>query len=448
MSDVCENISTRYNLLLKLSNDKVFLDQISPGVARSISVLRQLLMKDFVSISKKSMPGDFIDIYEGLHKDIDVLSECCFLPELSNKFSIAFGGGFSAGKSSLINMLIGERLLVAEVDPTTSLPTYLLKGNADRILAKNVFDCMIDICEEEFSVLTHDETSVYGGNVSRLLNSVFVTRRNFPWENLIFIDTPGYSEFDNSDFFSRNDEEVAFISLNAANAVVWAIDAQQGCITENDLKFLSEINLSANLLFVVSRADKKTEEEIKNIVDGIRLTLKSRKISFVDVVVVSDRSKKWPKESIVKYIDAWNDSSKKTELLCNFKHNLMRYKIFLESEIDAATKDVSKIDHILAVSEDDFVRKSVSQIRRKINKKLLVNKKAINNFYELLKEFSFELDAISRSTGLPVCGLQDLVLSKAAHVYSSDKYTNKIKDKNIEAFGAFAGLLKDLISKI
>lgn len=42
---------------------------------------------------------------------------------------IAFAGAFSTGKSSLINMLIGEELLAAGLEETTSTPVYIERGN-------------------------------------------------------------------------------------------------------------------------------------------------------------------------------------------------------------------------------------------------------------------------------------------------------------------------------
>ncbi|GAA7987191.1 hypothetical protein HpCS16_12370 [Helicobacter pylori] len=50
-------------------------------------------------------------------------------PSLFQKNMVAVGGGFSAGKSSFLNHLLGLNLKLPEnLTPTTAIPTYCLKG--------------------------------------------------------------------------------------------------------------------------------------------------------------------------------------------------------------------------------------------------------------------------------------------------------------------------------
>ncbi|GAA7594660.1 hypothetical protein JP0033_11330 [Helicobacter pylori] len=50
-------------------------------------------------------------------------------PSLFQKSMVAVGGGFSAGKSSFLNHLLGLKLKLPENStPTTAIPTYCLKG--------------------------------------------------------------------------------------------------------------------------------------------------------------------------------------------------------------------------------------------------------------------------------------------------------------------------------
>ncbi|VTP65736.1 Dynamin family [Leclercia adecarboxylata] len=74
------------------------------------------------------------------------------------KWWLGLAEAFSAGKSSLINALVGDRkCLVTEVDPTTSLPTYLVQGEQETpdVKAINLFNRLITLSHSQFRTLTH-----------------------------------------------------------------------------------------------------------------------------------------------------------------------------------------------------------------------------------------------------------------------------------------------------
>ncbi|MEM9213823.1 MAG: dynamin family protein [Cyanobacteria bacterium P01_F01_bin.150] len=47
------------------------------------------------------------------------------------EFPVAFFGSFSAGKSTIINAILGREVLPEATQSTTAFPTILRKGNAD-----------------------------------------------------------------------------------------------------------------------------------------------------------------------------------------------------------------------------------------------------------------------------------------------------------------------------
>jgi ribosome biogenesis GTPase A len=238
LTQLTQLVNERYSLLCRATrvdpNSSAMVREIEHG----LQVLENLLSNDLRTLARKGAPDDFADIYFALQRELERFREFCAFPVLANKFCVAFGGSFSAGKSSLINAIVGKRLLVTEVDPTTSLPTYLLKGEADKVTALNFFGHCIDMSDEEFLSLTHDEVLRYGSNVSRLLRAAFITRTDFAWGDLALVDIPGYTKHEEGVQSERTDEHIARSQLNTAQAIVWVIDARQGCITEEDVKFL------------------------------------------------------------------------------------------------------------------------------------------------------------------------------------------------------------------
>lgn len=282
-----EALAARYSLLCRATCPP---DADNPA-QRELNALQNLIEQQLPALARHYCPPGFADTWLGLKAELQRLREFCACPALAHKTLIAFGGGFSAGKSSLINALIGEkRLLPAQVDPTTSLPTYLMHGPAHAIHALNQYRRLIELSPEEFASLTHDEQARFGSSAARLLEATYLTHPSFAWQNLAFIDTPGYSKPDDA-HASRSDAQLARAWLNSAHAIVWAVSAEAGCISEDDLAFLATLNPDIPRIVVVTKADKKTEKDVADIAELIKKTMAGRNLSAREIFAVSARKK-------------------------------------------------------------------------------------------------------------------------------------------------------------
>lgn len=210
MADLDENtLRDRYALLCQACEDR-------PGGAAKedevlLRALEDLIEQDLPALARRGSPPMFTDILRALRHEMVRFREFCEYPALSGKVVVGLGGSFSAGKSSLINALVGDRkCLVTEVDPTTSLPTYLVQGEQETpdVKAINLFNRLITLSHSQFRTLTHEELERYGSQVSRMLKSVVVAHSGFGWENLALLDTPGYSKAD-EEGSARTDASVA-----------------------------------------------------------------------------------------------------------------------------------------------------------------------------------------------------------------------------------------------
>lgn len=282
-----EALAARYSLLCRATCPP---DADNPA-QRELNALQNLIEQQLPALARHYCPPGFADTWLGLKAELQRLREFCACPALAHKTLIAFGGGFSAGKSSLINALIGEkRLLPAQVDPTTSLPTYLMHGPAHAIHALNQYRHLIELSPEEFASLTHDEQARFGSSAARLLEATYLTHPSFAWQNLAFIDTPGYSKPDDANA-SRSDAQLARAWLGSAHAIVWAVSAEAGCISEDDLAFLATLNPDIPRVVVVTKADKKTEQDVADIAELIKKTMAGRNLPAQEIFAVSARKK-------------------------------------------------------------------------------------------------------------------------------------------------------------
>ena len=219
--------------------------------------------------------------------ELDHFYKLCVSPQLNHRFIIGIGGAFSAGKSSFLNGLLGQKLLSVEIDPTTSIPTYLVQGAKNRMTAILKSGEAQTLSAEQFKNLTHHAEQ----DDKVLINSIdliIVEQSNFPWQNLSFLDTPGYSNTESTEQ-GNCDAHIAKVQLNDAQRIIWLISADQGIISESDLQFLKTLKADIPKLIIISRADKKTEIDLELIQTVTAQTLAQHGIQTEAVLTYSAR---------------------------------------------------------------------------------------------------------------------------------------------------------------
>lgn len=395
-----EEIAARYRFLCQSTQIESANSSQDARIKKYLDQLATLVSVDFRALARQGSPNDFADIYFELQQELDRFNEFCSFPALAQKFVVAFGGSFSAGKSSLINALLGKRLLVTEVDPTTSLPTYLLHGDSDGICAHNLFGVLLSLRDEEFQSLTHDELRIYGSNISRLLRSAFITRAEFPWRNLAIIDTPGYSNSaeQKSD---RTDAHLARTQLNAAQAIVWVIDARQGCITEEDLNFLASLDPEIPRVIALTRADQKLDADVHAIAIGIEQVLAQRNIAFAAVIPVSARNKpQWSLGPLREHLESWNTQARSVRFTYNFKRLFQRFADFIDEEQCQSHRHIHRLNRILALVDEQQALADAKELGQHVQRSLASAQQQSEGLYAITQAFFQSLHAVGEAVGI------------------------------------------------
>lgn len=350
----------------------------------AVSSLDKLIHRDLIELARLGSPDDFADIYLEFTRELARLREFCAEPCLAEKTIVAFGGPFSAGKSSLINALIGKKQLVVEVDPTTALPVYVLAGEADTVHALNLHRLRVSLTEDELASLTHNETHRYGSQVARALSAAFITRHDFPWTNLAFVDTPGYTG--RATVGDHNDSDLAAAQLAGADAIVWSVSIKQGDLTEEDLTFLARLDPGIPRIVVASHADLVTEEDRDAVVKQMTATLAERNLAAVGVFPVSARPRQAELLAPLRaQLDAWNQTpcgQRFESLFSRFESLFTRYERWLESEFQEIRRQLKLINRIIALADDDLFSDAVA-----LETEILARRRA----FDLVDEGLFEL---------------------------------------------------------
>lgn len=201
-------------------------------------------------------------------------------PSLFQKTIVAVGGGFSAGKSTFLNNLLGLKLKLPEhIDPTTAIPTYCLKGKREVLMGFSQNGGMVELPHLAFD---HQFLESLGFNLKEIMPFMLLSAPSVPFEFLCFIDTPGFNPANQG--YTGGDKEASKESLKHAKHILWLISCERGGIESDDLEFLQELYEEGKQVFIVlSRADRRTKSQLKEVAIKIRETLKDHGIEFLGI---------------------------------------------------------------------------------------------------------------------------------------------------------------------
>jgi GTP-binding protein EngB required for normal cell division len=344
--------------------------------------------------------------------------------KLIGKNIIALGGGFSSGKSSFLNALMGKQVLPADVDPSTSVPTYIVHGEGHEVLGINVFDAKVQMQPKDIIKIAHgfgeledddDEKITDAVTLGHVLENIFFSTPLHKYDKIAFLDTPGYSKPDSEKYSAKTDEQIARGQLNSSNYILWFVQADAGTITEEDIKFIKTLREDIPKLIIVNKADKKNVADLKNIIAKIRSTLDLKGIRYLDVFAFTSQMNQVEDDSlrefietntkgIKKQIDIWNHQVYESNFARNFKLIFVRCKEFYEDEIDEESRKLTRLNtSITRLSAEDIdseILEPLQLLVKDAQKNVTGLKNISKNLKELQNEFFTEIKFISDVVGI------------------------------------------------
>lgn len=404
----------RYDLLCRATRRRRDDSPLSAGLA----ALENLLRHDLRALARQGSPDNFADILFALEQELQRFRDFCEFPDLAQKTIVGFGGAFSAGKSSLINALVGKRAVQVAADPTTALPTYLLRGTEASVVALNMFRQRVVLSEAEFASLTHEEAENHGSNVGELLQSAFVTDPDFAWDSLAFLDTPGYSKPDSESWGERTDEAIARAQLNTAHVLVWVVSAKAGTLPEEDLAFLASLRADLPRIVVVTHADAHPAAETAKVVAMMAQTLAERALPALAVIPVrANRPKSdYPLTPLLAQLDDWNQQTRALSFARHFKQQFTAYARFLEGEQRRAHLHLNRLNRILALADTPEVQADATELRYTAQAALTRLDDTSAQLHTLRQTFFAQLKAIGARVGIALPEPSELDLLDLAPV--------------------------------
>lgn len=375
-------------------------------------------------ISKKiEMAKELADKYElaSLGNDFEMLKKS----NEEYKINVLFIGGYSAGKSALLNCMIGSEKLVENQAPETAIATELSFAEVDSIVA---------ISNEGKSTSVESLQNIEADTCNHVVYNVYSENlRELP--EYVLVDTPGFD----SGIERHNKALMQYIGKKGT-AYVLVVDCEKGTLSHSALNYLNEVSHYSNdIAVIINKCDKKTEDDVMEIKEHISKLLVSncgKECPIIttskydeDVVtkILSLIQKFEPQELYEKNVGTIVDMkiSDLTKALTVLENNKSLDVSDIEEEIEKREKTKEKLQSEVRQQQANMKQKMHNDVKNKIinniSAKLNNNAKVLADAYKISVE-SFQEKVISM--------IRPIII-KSVENYESVAYEDIIKGINI-----------------
>ncbi|PDW23964.1 dynamin family protein [Helicobacter pylori] len=269
-----EGLKERYDLIVRILNAKTN----NEGLEEYQSVLANEFLEFASGVDSLKEKEIALLMLQEIKKELQLVAS---YPSLFQKTIVAVGGGFSAGKSTFLNNLLGLKLKLPEhIDPTTAIPTYCLKGKKEVLMGFSQNGGMVELPHLKFD---HQFLESLGFNLKEIMPFMLLSAPSVSFEFLCFIDTPGYNPGNQG--YTGGDRQASEEYLNHAKHILWLVSCERGELHKDDLEFLQELyeEEGKQVFIVLSRADRRTKSQLEEVAIKIRETLENNGIEFLGI---------------------------------------------------------------------------------------------------------------------------------------------------------------------
>ncbi len=404
-------LKERYNLIVRILNAKMR----NEGLEEYQSVLDNEFLEFSSGVDSLKEKEIALLTLQEIKKELQLVAS---YPSLFQKNMVAVGGGFSAGKSTFLNQLLGLKLKLPEdINPTTAIPTYCLKGKKEVLMGFSQNGGMVELPHLTFD---HKFLESLDFNLKEIMPSMLLSAPSVPFEFLCFIDTPGFNSSNQG--YTDGDRQASKESLKHAQNILWFISCERGGIEDDDLEYLQELYEEGKQVFiVVSRADSRTKRQLEEIAIKIKETLEDNGIEFLGIGVYSSTRYQEIKEfsekspifdSLEKFLTKLNKKSEKQNEILSVLYNVhLAYEKAIEQDADKFKRYQKALHSIkldlMQKGFDDFSDASFNKIESlkkefsekeeskrenlaQLNQVISLFKESIDKVFDRVSAFTFE----------------------------------------------------------
>ena len=263
---------------------------------------------------------------------------------INGKRAVAFVGEFSAGKTTLVNRLLGQNVndkndkgvLFTSAKAATAVPTYVVGGDKERFNFVSKDDELKVLSKQTFTSASKEVMGRIEG-LPNLVKYFVMFQKCDALKSLSVLDTPGFSSNDPAD------AERTIGVINECDALFWVFDVNNGTVNKSSLELIRE-NLHHPLLYVViNKTNTKSKPEVDNVENLIRETFERESLSVQQFIRFG-----WdtPVSNLLNPIQAIEKNNDGGDVLSHFFSKL-------ECTIDELRTDVEEKDEERREADDN-----------------------------------------------------------------------------------------------
>lgn len=320
-------------------------------------------------------------------------------------------GGFSTGKSSLINVLLEENILKTDITPETSVPTEISYGKNNALIyqGENVKQITLEEFEKLESYL--NETDL----IAISYENEFFSK--IP--DVKLVDMPGFD----SGIESHNRAIENYLIKSLAYVITFSADDM--IIKESIANFLKELNLyEVPICVVITKCDKVTQSRLEHDFEYLKETL-PKYINTKDVKFYFTKSKKSKNAEELK--EFFLELQKKSQEIFRRKYTALtnnlveKTEIYLQTRIKNIGLSISDLEE-----KEENLKKEIHQIKENLEKERTKFEKQIENCVSTIK-FNVEKELNTSSNTLASLVSNGMDISDKVNMIVRSSVSNGIK---------------------
>lgn len=306
-----------------------------PSISLDINESR---VKNVIDFRDETMPFvDNLNIFtvDYINKLNGILSYWYMLqnnPWIKDKCVIGLMGAYNAGKSTLLNYLLGTDLPTG-INPVTAVATYIAYGVENKHYIVDNEGNLKLIPEDLKSRLSHEETN--GFNLRKIISHTVLYNQSQLLKKISFLDTPGITADNEYDYATTAD------AAGKCDIVLWAVRIKAGAITEFEIDFIKKFLAGKKLYVVITHADK-SPNPVK-VRQTVLKQLADAKIECVDSFFFGERTTRLIdiKEELERISDVLKKESVQFQT-CQPQEQLNKFMMIVQTNLEKRINEVTE----------------------------------------------------------------------------------------------------------